>query len=112
MTQNPNPTPNTMAVYEPGGYVTVAASQDDMALSATGALGNYLKGILIIPATTSPGSVVVTDGTTDITVFAGGASSLADLKPFFVPLGVFSATGAWSITTGANLSVIAVGRFT
>ena len=103
---------NPMPVYEPANYVTVAAGQTAQVLGATGSEGDYLAHVLIIPATTSPGNVIVKDGSTSITLFAGGASSVADLAPFDVPLGVFSETGAWAITTGANVSVIAVGRFT
>jgi hypothetical protein len=93
-------------------FETVAASQTDQMLGATGAAGDLLKGVLVVPATTSPGAVSIEDGNTNIVVFAGGASSVADLKPFFVSLGVRSTTGGWEITTGANVSVIAVGDFT
>lgn len=93
-------------------YETVAASQTDQALGATGATGDLLTGVLIIPATTSPGLVQIQDGAgTAITVFAGGADSVSTLHPFFVPLGIRSGAGAWSITTGANVSAIGVGNF-
>ena len=36
---------------------------------------------------------------------------VADLTPIRVPLGLYSVQGAWQVTTGANVSVIAVGRF-
>lgn len=94
-------------------YETVAASQTNQALGATGAAGDILAGLLVIPATTDPGAVSIKDGAgAAITVFAGGASSVSSLVPFFIPLGVNSVSGAWSVTTGANLSVIAVGAFT
>lgn len=102
-----------MADLTAGDYETVAASQTDQALGATGAAGDYLAGILIVPATTSPGAVSIKDGAgSAITIFTGGASSVADLKPFFVPLGMRSATGAWKVTTGANVSAIGAGNFT
>lgn len=93
-------------------YETVAASQTAQVLGPTGATGDYLAGILVIPATTSPGNVLLLDNATSITLFAGGASSVADLRPFFVPLGMTSVSGAWKITSGANVSVIGVGNFT
>ena len=37
-------------------YETVAASQTDQVLGATGATGDYLGDLLIVPATTSPGA--------------------------------------------------------
>lgn len=93
-------------------YETVAASQTDQALGATGATGDYLLGVLIVPATTSPGAVSIKDGGgSSITVFTGGASSVSKLVPFMVPIGAVSAAGAWSVTTGANVSAIAVGKF-
>jgi hypothetical protein len=95
-----------------GEYETVAASQTAQALGATGAAGDIITGILVIPATTSPGSVALLDNATSITVFAGGASSVSNLVPFFIPLGIKSVSGAWKITTGANISCIAIGDFT
>lgn len=94
-------------------YETVAASQTNQALGATGATADYLAGILIIPATTSPGAVTIKDGAgSAITIFAGGSSSVSNLVPFFVPLGIKSGAGAWQVTTGTNVSAIGVGNFT
>lgn len=96
-----------------GEYETVAASQSDQVLGATGATGDYLAGVLIVPATTAPGAVSIKDGGgSAITVFTGGASSVSNLVPFFVPLGIYSTGGAWKVTTGTNVSVIGVGNFT
>jgi hypothetical protein len=106
--------PGVAALQEIVGYdeyETVAASQDQT-LGATGATGDYLSGVLIVPATTSPGSVTIEDDTTAITIFTGGTDSVSNLVPFFVPLGMKSASGAWSVQTGANVSAIAVGNFT
>jgi len=93
-------------------YETVAASVTAQALGATGGVGDYIAGILVIPATTSPGNVLLLDNATSITVFAGGASSVTTLHPFYIPLGLRSVSGAWKITTGANVSCIGIGDFT
>jgi hypothetical protein len=93
------------------GYETVAASATAQVLGTTGALGDYVAGLLVIPATTSPGNVLLLDNATSITVFTGGASSVSNLVPFFIPLGLKSVSGAWKVTTGANVSVIASGNF-
>jgi hypothetical protein len=94
-----------------GDYETVAASQTNQALGATGAVGDYLSGVLIVPATTSPGAVIIKDGANAaITIFTGGATSVSNLVPFFVPLGIVSGNGAWQVTTGANVSAIGVGN--
>lgn len=95
-----------------GEYETVAASQTAQVLGTTGAVGDYVAGLLVIPATTSPGNVLLRDSSTSITVFTGGSSSVSNLVPFFIPLGIKSVSGAWSVTTGANVSVIASGNFT
>lgn len=96
-----------------GEYETVAASQTDQALGATGGTGDFLSHLLIVPATTSPGAVSIKDGAGGaITVFTGGADSVTNLVPFTVALNMTSGAGAWQVTTGANVSVIAVGNFT
>lgn len=92
-------------------YETVAASQTAQVLGDTGATGDYIKHILVIPATTSPGAIALLDNTTSITVFTGGASSVADLKPFTIELKMTSVSGAWKLTTGANVSAVCVGDF-
>jgi hypothetical protein len=93
-------------------YETVAASQTAQTLGPTGATGDYISGILVTPATTSPGNVILLDGATSITVFAGGTTSVSNLVPFFIPLGMNSVAGAWKITTGANVACIGIGSFT
>jgi len=95
-----------------GEYETVAASQTAQVLGATGGTGDYLSGVLVIPATTSPGNVLLLDNATSITIFAGGSSSVSNLVPFFIPLGTYSVSGAWKLTTGSNVSCIGIGNFT
>jgi len=102
-----------LADISSGDYETVAASQADQSLGASGATGDYLSGVLIVPATLSPGAVSIKDGSgSAITIFAGGTDSVLTLHPFFVPLGIISTGGAWKITTGASVSAIGVGNFT
>lgn len=98
-------------VVQADAYATVAASQTAQALGATGgAVGDLIAGLLVIPATTAAGSITLKDGSTSISVFVSG--TLSDLKPFLIPLGMLSVNGAWAVTTGANVSVIAIGLFT
>lgn len=93
-------------------YETVAASQSDQALGPAGAKGDVLERLIVVPATTSPGAISIKDGGgSAITVFTGGATSVADLKTFVIPISAKSTDGAWKVTTGANVSVIAVGAF-
>lgn len=93
-------------------YETVAASQTSQICGGVGSTGDYLAGLLVVPATTSPGGVSIGDGSTSIVVFTGGASSVSNLVPFFVPLGIKSTASGWTVTTGANVSAVAVGQFT
>lgn len=93
-------------------YETVAAGQTAQVLGATGATGDFLSSVLIVPATTSPGNVIILDNATSITIFTGGASSVSNLVPFSVPIGAKSVSGAWKVTTGSNVSVMGFGKFT
>lgn len=96
-----------------GEYETVAASQTTQTLGATGGTGDYLEAVLIVPSSTSPGEVLIKDGSdTAISIFKGGSSSITDLAPIYVPLGLKSRTGAWQLTTGANETAIGIGNFT
>ena len=101
-----------LADYYGFEYETVAASQTGQALGAAGAVDDYIAGILVIPAVVACGLVTLLDNATSIPVFVGGGTTpLVDAKPFWIPLGIRSVSGAWKITTGANVSVIAVGNF-
>lgn len=93
-------------------YETVAASQTAQVLGGAGSAGDFLVGLLVIPTSISPGSVILLDNATAITLFAGGVSSLTTLVPFFIPIGAKSVSGAWKVTTGLLVSVIGIGNFT
>jgi hypothetical protein len=54
--------------------------------------------------------VTLLDGAISIPIWAGGTVG-ADLKPFAIELNAKSVSGAWAITTGANVSVLAIGEF-
>lgn len=93
-------------------YETVAAGQTAQVLGATGAAGDYLSHVVISPGTTSPGNVIILDNATAIYTFAGGASSVTGLNPIIIPVGAFSVSGAWKITTGSNVTAVGFGDFT
>lgn len=103
-------------------YKAVAASQSQASLGTGSKIadGDVLNVICIIPATTSPGSVTLYDGTggTGIILFTGGSTSVADLKPIWLHLNIRAKNPAastsgprWLISTGANVSVLAGGDF-
>lgn len=91
-------------------YETVAASQTGQILGLKGQAGDYVEKLVIVPGTTGPGLVTLIDGSTSIPIMVTGGTTT--LVPIVVELGLYSVTGAWSITTGSNVSVIAIGRFT
>lgn len=93
-------------------YEDVAASQTAQVIGGGGTgAGQYLSHLIVMPATTSPGAVALLDGDTSKTIFAGGATSVSNLVPFTIFLGCDSKNGAWKVTTGADVSVRAVGDF-
>ena len=94
-------------------YNTIAASQTAQALTggSGGATGDYLSHCVVLPTSTSPGVVTILDNSTAIFSFPGGASSTSNLVPFTIPVGAVSTSGAWKVTTGANLTVTCVGKF-
>ena len=88
-------------------YETVAASQTGQVLGTNGAAGDYLHRIIATVSTAATGTVSILDNTTSIS-----------LLPANTPVGVYSVEvnlaskeGAWKVTTGAGVSVIAVGIF-
>lgn len=98
-------------------YETVAASQTDQVMGASGAQYDYLAGVLIVPGTAAAGAVSIKDGNgSSISIFAGGGTTaLPTLAPFLVPLGLHctaSTSAGWKITTGANVTAIGIGKFT
>jgi hypothetical protein len=97
-----------------GEWETVAASATDQAMGATGAAGDYLAAVLIVPGTAAAGAVSIKDGSgSSISLFAGdGTTPLPTLAPIRVDLGIISLNGAWKVTTGTNVTAIGIGNFT
>lgn len=103
-------------------YKAVAASEANARL--TSSVGTEIVRLIIVPATTSPGTVILRDGsgsTPDVVMtFPGGATSVADLAPITVELNiqcrlVAASLGTtpvvgWHVQTGANVSVVAAVR--
>ena len=93
-------------------YEYIAASQVNEPIGEGAAKSEIVDKINIFPTTTSPGQVVLRDGSagSDMVVFEGGADSIASLRPITIVLGVRSRDKeGWHIDTGANMNVLAVG---
>lgn len=91
-------------------YETVAASQTAQVMGANGAVGDYLSHVVFQPATVGAGTSSVLDGA--VVVFTYTAGTLTDLRPITFVGGPKSVSGAWKITTGANMTATAFGNFT
>ncbi len=94
----------------PYAYEDVAASQTAQVLGANGAVGDVISHVVVIPETTSAGTIALLDGTVSRNIFVTG--TLSSLVPFTIPLGLRSINGAWKLTTGSAVHAIAVGNFT
>jgi hypothetical protein len=95
---------------EVGGsdYETVAASQTDQVLGTAGAAGDFLARLVLNVITVATASVTLTDGATAIVVQTAASAVLGAQT---VEFGIRAKTGPWKITTGAGVTVIAIGQF-
>lgn len=92
-------------------YEAVAASATAQVLGTAGAAGDYLEALLCVVATAATAQVQITDGAgSAITVFPNSPGG--GIGSYSIPIGAKSASGAWKVTTGAGVSVIATGSFT
>ncbi len=103
--------PLVTAETMPPDYETVAAGQTDQVLGTTGAAGDFLSALQVVVATAATSAVSIKDGAgSSISVFP--ANPGGGIGSYNVPIGIKSASGAWSVTTGAGVSVVATGTFT
>lgn len=97
--------------FSAGERELVEASASDQVLGASGAAGDFIAGVLVIPETLDAGSVTLTDDSGSVVLFEGGTGSVGCLVPFYIPLGLRSSGSGWSISTGADVHVLATGDF-
>jgi hypothetical protein len=76
----------------------------------TGRVGDYLEGITIIAGSVTPGVVVLLDGATPVITTTIGTATVMPYEQY-IPIRAYSKSGGWGITTGASVSVLAVGKF-
>ncbi len=88
-------------------YETVAASQTNQVLGGTGAKGDFISRVIVTVVTAATSTVTLTDGTTGIAIMTANTA----IGCYSIELGMRAATGPWKITTGAGVTVIAVGQF-
>lgn len=102
---------NVLVVHTNGpDYETVAASQTDQTLGATGATGDFLGRLICVVTTAATAQVQIKDGSgSAITVLPNSPG--AGVGTYTIDLGIKSVSGPWRVTTGAGVSVIACGSF-
>lgn len=91
-------------------YATVAASQTGAVLTSAGGVGekgDRLDRVIVNVATSATGTVTIIDGSTSISL----TSANIPIGTYQFDLGIASKTGAWTVTTGAGASIIAIGDF-
>ena len=95
-------------------YEHVAASASAQVLGTSGAFGDYLHRIVCTVTTGATGNVVIVDGSGAGILTHTVVPASASLVPgvYNVELNAVSANGAWKITTGAGVEVMALGIFT
>ena len=91
-------------------YEHVPASQTAQVLGGTGAAGDYIHRLACTVTTAATGNVIILDGTgfshTILPASPGGG-----IGQYNIELNTISRNGAWKITTGAGVEVLAVGIF-
>jgi hypothetical protein len=90
-------------------YETVAASQTAQVLGGSGAAGDYLHRLIVTVNTAATSTVTITDGVTAIPVVPANVGN--GVGVLNIELNMASLTSGWKVTTGAGVTVIAVGSF-
>jgi len=94
-------------------YEHVAASQSAQVLGGTGAVGDYLHRLICTVTTSATGNVVIVDGsgTGILTHTVLPALAGTGVNVYNIEINAVSKDGAWKVTTGAGVEVMAVGIF-
>lgn len=95
-----------------GDYETVAASQTDQSLGATGAVGDFLKRLICVVATAATSTVSIKDGNGSAISILPANTAVGTYSIEIEMKAVNATTPGWKVTTGAGVSVIGVGSFT
>ena len=90
-------------------YEHVAASQTAQVLGGTGATGDYLHRLICTVSTSATGSVSIVDGSTSHVILPASAGTGVNI--YNIEVNAISRNGAWKVTTGAGVEVLAIGIF-
>ena len=94
-------------------YEHVSASTTAQVLGTAGAVGDYIHRLVCTVTTGATGNVVIVDGAGTGILTHTVVPASASLVPgcYSIEINAVSANGAWKITTGAGVEVMAVGIF-
>ena len=94
-------------------YEHVASGQTAQVLGATGSKGDYLHRLICTVTTAASGNVLIVDGSGSgiLTHTVLPASAGTGINVYNIEINAVSADGAWKVTTGAGVEVMAVGIF-
>lgn len=94
-------------------YIPVAASVTDLKLGDGDAArnGDLLERLVCVVATAATSNVSIKDGAGGASISILPAAVGAGVGTYPINLGILSKTGHWHITTGAGVTVVAIGRF-
>lgn len=107
---------NGVGVFEQGRFTHdfVPASTTRI-LGGGGAVGDYLRRLIIFPASANPGVITLADGDGAARTVLPASAALVDLKPIVIEFDAICTNPSvpgWKIVTLLNASVWAIGRFT
>ena len=91
-------------------YESVAAATTAQIMGTTGAAGDLITGIQYqVTNAASGGRVEIFDGGISTGIRTINAVAIGD---YFIPIKLTSKNGAFTVTTGANVSAVITGNFT
>jgi len=92
-------------------YEHVAASQTLQTLGGTGAAGDYIHRLVCTVNTAATALVQIRDGATGLTHTVLPNSPGGGIGNYNIELNAVSRNGAWQVTTGAGVELLAIGVF-
>jgi hypothetical protein len=90
-------------------YETVAAGQSLQVLGGAGAAGDYLHRLIVTVNTALTSGVTITDGAVNLALIPANVAT--GIGVINLELNMASLTSGWKVTTGAGVTVVAVGQF-
>jgi len=88
-------------------YETVAASVTAQVLGSSGAVGDTIVSLIVTVNTAATSAVTILDNATSIPIMP----AVTPVGVYTIPLNMQSVSGPWKVTTGAGVTVVAVGNF-